>query len=181
VGRRRDSVASAIGAAPDARVHMAPLSDRLVGTLVHRLLQRFGFTASGDDLRNCARHLLRAEEIDASDDVDDVVEQAVANYASICAREDVRGLYAAGRRLHEVPFTTVIDGRVLRGSVDCLVETAPGHLTVLEFKTGRPRPEHKAQLAVYLQAMKQAFMTAIIDAVLVYSEKNDDFQLVCAN
>jgi hypothetical protein len=36
-------------------------------------------------------------------------------------------------------------------------------------------------LAVYRQAMKQAFVTAIINAVLVYSEKDDDFQLVCAN
>jgi ATP-dependent helicase/nuclease subunit A len=177
----RASVAHAIAAVTEGRLHMAPLSDRLVGTLVHRLLHRFGFTAPADDFRDRARQLLRGEEIDASDDVDGVVEKAVADYATICARQDVRELYAAGRKLHEVPFTTVIEGRVLRGSVDCLVETAPGHLTVLEFKTGRPRPEHQAQLAVYRQAMKQAFVTAIINAVLVYSEKDDDFQLVCAN
>jgi len=90
-------------------------------------------------------------------------------------------VYAAGRKLHEVPFTAVVDGRVVRGTVDCLVETAPGRLTVLEFKTGRPRAEHQLQLAIYVQAMKQAFLTAIIDAMLVYPEKNDNFQLVCSN
>lgn len=162
-------------------MHLAPLTDRLAGTLVHRLLQRFGFAVPTDDLRGLAFRLLREEEIDASDGLDGVVDQAVASYTNICGREDVRELYAAGRTLHEVPFTTVIDGRVLRGSVDCLVETAPGHLTVLEFKTGRPRPEHQAQLAIYLQAMKQAFVTEIIDAVLIYSEKNDNSQLVCPN
>jgi ATP-dependent helicase/nuclease subunit A len=175
------SVASVTPSATEARDYMAPLSDRLVGTLVHRLLQRFGFAIPSNDLPDLAWRLLRDDEVDGGDGIDSVVAQAVANYSTICGREDVRDLYAAGPTLHEVPFTTVIDGRVLRGSVDCLVETAPGHLTVLEFKTGRPRPEHQKQLAIYQQAMKQAFVTAIIDALLIYSEKNDNSQLGGAN
>jgi RecB family exonuclease len=63
-----------------------------------------------------------------------------------------------------------VEGRVLRGTVDCLVETAPGRLTVLEFKTGRRRPEHRAQLELYLQAMRQVFPNASIDTFLVYAD-----------
>jgi RecB family exonuclease len=74
-----------------------------------------------------------------------------------------------------------IDGRVLRGTVDCLVETSPDHFTVLEFKTGRPRPGHQAQLELYLQAVRKAFPAAAIDAKLVYAEKSDKFQLVRPN
>ncbi|PYR65262.1 MAG: hypothetical protein DMF88_20455, partial [Acidobacteria bacterium] len=164
----RLSVASAIAAATEMRAHAAPLSDRLIGTLVHRLLQRVGFTHSTDTIRDIALRLVRDAEIDESEGVDGVVDAAVAAYASICARADVRELYAAGRTLHEVPFTTAIDGRIVRGTVDCLIETASDRFTLLEFKTGRPRPEHRAQLEIYVQAMRQAFPAVTVDARLVY-------------
>jgi ATP-dependent exoDNAse (exonuclease V) beta subunit len=160
----------------------APLSDRLIGTLVHRLLQRVGFRdLAFDEIRRVTSRLVRQDEIDESDDLDAIVDAAAAAYGAIGARTDVRELYAAGRVLHEVPFTMRIDGRVLRGTVDCLVETASGHLTVLEFKTGRPRPEHQAQVNLYVHAMKGAFPDATIDAKLVYPEKNVEFQLFCAD
>ena len=57
----------------------------------------------------------------------------------------------------------------LRGTVDCLVETAPGRFTILEFKTGRARPEHQAQVDLYLQAMRQVFPDSLIDAQLIYA------------
>jgi ATP-dependent exoDNAse (exonuclease V) beta subunit len=63
-----------------------------------------------------------------------------------------------------------LDGRLLRGTVDCVVETAPGFLTVLEFKSGRPRPEHQAQLEIYQQAMRQVFPGTSIDARLIYGD-----------
>jgi len=175
------SVASAIATAAEMCVDAAPLSDRLVGTLVHRLLQRVGFTHSTDTIREVAVRLVRGEEIDESDGLDAVVDEAVAAYASICGRAEVRELYAAGRTLHEVPFTTTIDGRIVRGTVDCLVETAPDRFTLLEFKTGRPRPGHQAQLELYLRALRQAFPAATIDSRLIYTEKNAQFQLVRPN
>jgi ATP-dependent helicase/nuclease subunit A len=178
----RTSVAQAIASATEMRLRVAPLSDRLVGTLVHRLLQRIGFSErAAGSIRDVAVRLVRDEEIDESEGIDAVVDAAVAAYASICTRADVRELYAAGRTLHEVPFTTTIDGRVVRGTVDCLIETAANRFTVLEFKTGRPRPEHRAQLEIYLTAMRQAFPAAAIDARLIYPEKNVEFQLFCAN
>jgi ATP-dependent helicase/nuclease subunit A len=169
----RTSIVSVIGALNETGMAPRPAhgSDRLVGTLVHRLLQRDGFgeLASADAMRRRASRLLRHDEIDDSDDVDALVNAAVDAYAVICAREDVRLLYAAGRTLHEVPFTMTIDGRILRGTVDCLVETAPGRLTLLEFKTGRERPEHRAQVDLYLQAIRQVFPDSLIDAKLIYA------------
>jgi len=171
--RQRMSVASAIaGDRERERVdRITPASDRLVGTLVHRLLQGadVGEFASSDAMRERAAHLLRHDEIEESDDVDALIDSAVDAYAAICAREDVRVLYAAGRALHEVPFTMTIDGRILRGTVDCLVETAPGRFTILEFKTGRKRPEHQAQVDLYLDAMRQVFSDSLIDARLIYA------------
>jgi ATP-dependent helicase/nuclease subunit A len=170
---QRMSVASAI--ADDhgrERVdRITPASDRLVGTLVHRLLQRAGGDelATSDATRERAARLLRHDEIEESDDVDALIDGAVDAYAAIRAREDVRVLYAAGRTLHEVPFTMTIDGRILRGTVDCLVETAPGRFTILEFKTGRKRPEHQAQVDLYLYAMRQVFPDSLIDAQLIYA------------
>jgi ATP-dependent exoDNAse (exonuclease V) beta subunit len=149
---------------------------------VHRLLQRVGFSdLTFDEIRDAVSRLVRQDEIDESDDVHASVDAAAAAYTMIGARTDVRELYAAGRTLHEVPFTMTIGGCVLRGTVDCLVETAPGRFTLLEFKTGRPRPEHAAQVNLYLQAMKGTFPDAAIDAKLVYPEKNIEFQLFCAD
>ncbi|HEY3159651.1 MAG TPA: UvrD-helicase domain-containing protein, partial [Vicinamibacterales bacterium] len=149
-------------------------SDRLVGTLVHRLFQRIGFaTRAIDAVRDAAARLVRPDELDELDDLETMLDAAAASYASICAREGVRALYSAGRRLHEVPFTMTVEGRVLRGTVDCLVETAPGRLTLLEFKTGRERPEHQRQLELYVRAMRQVFADASIDARVIYA--HDDF------
>jgi ATP-dependent helicase/nuclease subunit A len=171
--RQRMSVASAIAGDHERERadRITPASDRLVGTLVHRLLQRAGGgkLATSDATRERAARLLRHDEIEESDDVEALIDGAVDAYAAIRAREDVHVLYAAGRTLHEVPFTMTIDGRIVRGTVDCLVETAPGRFTILEFKTGRKRPEHQAQVDLYLYAMRQVFPDSLIDAQLIYA------------
>jgi ATP-dependent helicase/nuclease subunit A len=167
----RASVASLISASDETMRRLAPLSDRLVGTLVHRLLQRIGFSAlASDAVRDLTARLVQPGDIDDGEDLEEMLDAAVASYASICAHGEVRVLYSAGRRLHEVPFTMAVEGRVLRGTVDCLVETAPDRLTVLEFKTGRRRPEHHAQLELYVQAMRQVFPNASIDTLLIYAD-----------
>ncbi|HYR93587.1 MAG TPA: UvrD-helicase domain-containing protein [Methylomirabilota bacterium] len=151
-----------------------PRPSRLAGTLVHRLLQRVGFSAlPGDAVRALASRLVRPDEIDDLDGLEALLDAAAASYAAICASEEVRELYSAGRRLHDVPFTTTVEGRVLRGTVDCLVETAPDRLTLLEFRTGREGPEHRTQVDLHLQAMRQAFPGASIDARVIHAF--DDF------
>jgi ATP-dependent helicase/nuclease subunit A len=157
-------------------------SDRLIGTLVHRLLQRVGFVDLPPAvLRDIAARLLRDSDVDDAEDLDALIDAALEAYEAICTRDDVRALYAGGRTYHEVPFTMAVGGRVIRGFVDCLVEIAPNRLTLLEIKTGRPRPEHQQQVELYLQAMKAVFSGARVDALLVYAKKNADFQLFCPN
>jgi hypothetical protein len=41
-------------------------------------------------------------------------------------------------------------------------------VTVLEFKTGRPRPEHQAQAELYRRAAAALFPEAAVDARVVY-------------
>jgi ATP-dependent exoDNAse (exonuclease V) beta subunit len=150
---------------------------------VHRLLHCIGLgpvpsirgsepnPSVGDvhDLRDVALRLLPVDEVDAPNDAASLVDAAVDAYRSICAREDVRALYQSGRALHEVPFTMSMDGRIVRGTIDCLVETGPGAFTLLEFKTGRERPEDRQQVQLYLQALRQVFSGAVIEARVVYT------------
>ena len=150
-------------------------SDRVVGTLVHRMIQRFGLDLSGDTptLRQTALAVLRVDETLAASverTATEVADAAVEFYRLICGRSDVRELYAAGPRLHEVPFTAHLDGVGVRGTIDCLIRTSPSEIAVLEFKTGRPRTEHQAQLDVYRRAAERLFPSFSVDARLVYAE-----------
>ena len=42
-------------------------------------------------------------------------------------------------------------------------------MTIVEFKTGRPRPEHEAQVALYRDALREVAPTTPVDAKLVYA------------
>ena len=156
--------------------HASPLpgqSDRVVGTLVHRMLQRFGFslTDGATVTRETVLRILRPEDMAAASaerTSRELADAAIESYRAVCNRPDIRALYAAGDRLHEVPFTMRLDEVVLRGTIDCLVRTAPGRMTVLEFKTGRPREDHRVQLDLYRQAVGRLFPGVTIDVQLVY-------------
>ena len=148
-------------------------SDRLLGTLVHRLLQRFGFDGLGPGPgsasdRGAASRMLRADEMDGP-----WVDEALSAYRAICERADIRELYLAGDRLHEVPFTMRVDDTtgesIVRGTIDCLVQTGSSRMTLLEFKTGRRRAEHQTQLDLYRRAAERLFPGVAIDARLVYA------------
>jgi len=180
----RVSVASVVSTETErGRVQRMPTtSARFVGTLVHRLIQRIGIRDQGSGIRHqaseirdahairdIAMRLVRADEANDLGDLQETVDAAVEAYESLCAREDVRVLYQSGRPLHEVPFTMSIDGRIIRGTFDCVVETAPGALTLLEFKTGRQRLEDRLQVELYLQALRHLFPNASIDARVVYT------------
>ena len=58
---------------------------------------------------------------------------------------------------------------IVRGRLDCLVIRADGAATIVEFKTGRPRPEHEAQAAMYRDALQAALPGRSIDIRLVYA------------
>jgi ATP-dependent exoDNAse (exonuclease V) beta subunit len=169
----RLSVADSVGrtlTAPQAGRKAPPCepADRLIGTLTHRLLQRFGFGGARTVDAGIARGLLRTDEVDGSGDA---IERALATYRSLCERPDVRLLYESGDRLHEVSFTMFVDGSFVRGAIDCVVRTSADGLTVLEFKTGRPRDEHRAQLDLYRRAVEQLFPGCRVDARLIYADE----------
>jgi ATP-dependent helicase/nuclease subunit A len=146
-------------------------SDRLVGTLVHRLLQRRGLTPDLDEpaLYRTVARCLRPNESTDVDDRTELFRQVTAAYTAFCHRPDIRDVYATGEAMHEVPFTLVEDGRIVRGTIDCLVRTAVDRVTVLEFKTGRRRPEHDVQAEFYRRATQAVFPDAVVEARVVYA------------
>ena len=99
----------------------------------------------------------------------ELADAAVAAYRAICARPDVRALYASAERWHEVPFTMRVGPDIVRGAIDCLIRTSPGRMTILEFKTGRPSGEHHAQLDMYRRAAERLFPGFVIETQLVYA------------
>jgi RecB family exonuclease len=62
-----------------------------------------------------------------------------------------------------------VDDRIVRGTIDCLIEMPDGELAVLEFKTGRRRTEHEAQTAVYAQAAASLFPGRRVLTQLLYA------------
>ena len=65
-----------------------------------------------------------------------------------------------------------VEGRIVRGVIDCVVRTAPGRITVLEFKTGCRRDGDDVQLDVYRRAAERLFPGEVIDAQLVYAAED---------
>ena len=145
-------------------------SDRSTGILVHRLLQRVNFDAEPSDqqLRQAAASVLNALPTAELWDADAVIAATVLAYRQLSSRDDIRELYRSGRPYHEVPFTMRSDGRIVRGTIDCLIASRD-RVTVLEFKTGKPRPEHEAQAQVYQAAAEALFPGLPVESRLVYT------------
>jgi ATP-dependent exoDNAse (exonuclease V) beta subunit len=146
-------------------------SDRLVGSLVHRLLQREGLAVdvSDDWVAERLGSLVRVEESIAVADRDAVIRRATSAYRAFTTHQELRALYLSGAAFHEVPFSLSVNDRIVRGTIDCLVERPDGELAVLEFKTGRRRPEHEAQTALYQQAAAALFPGRRVVTQLLYA------------
>jgi ATP-dependent exoDNAse (exonuclease V) beta subunit len=149
-------------------------SDRQIGILVHRLLQRAGFNndLNDEEIRKLAETILSATSPAELGPSEMVTAEAVARFRQISSQEDVRALYRLGQPLHEVPFAMRVDGRIVRGTVDCLI-TADDRVIVLEFKTGRARPEHRAQAEVYRAAAQALFPAKQVESRLVYTSDSE--------
>jgi ATP-dependent helicase/nuclease subunit A len=169
-----DSPTPQAGPAGEAR-------DRVAGILVHRLLQSgTGLVGlDGSSLAEYARELLRPDERTASPDLDSIVAAAVTGWKAIRAQPEVVDLLASGDCFHEVPFSLArhVDGRstVLRGTIDCLVARRDGSIAVLEFKTGRRRPSHDAQLSIYVEAARRLFPERRVTGHLIYPSPEGNF------
>jgi ATP-dependent helicase/nuclease subunit A len=149
----------------------APLSDgdeRLAGTVVHRLVQHIGWSAT-PPAPAILRRLLRSDELGSVDHPDVLLERAVEVYRQLATRDDTRALYDADRVMFEVPFCFAMDDRVVRGVIDCVV-VREERVDVIELKTGRPRPEHREQVSLYSLAAQAIWPGVAVGAWLVYPD-----------
>jgi ATP-dependent exoDNAse (exonuclease V) beta subunit len=146
--------------------------NRLAGTIVHRLLQRrVDPSRPAAELVAEARATVSFAELADVADPGALVDEAVILFRALRERPDVRALLDSGDCYYELPFSYRPPDRpevIIRGAVDCLVRLPDGRFIVLEFKTGRPCPEHEAQAALYVLALGQALGTAEISAQMVY-------------
>jgi ATP-dependent helicase/nuclease subunit A len=159
---------------PSASATHMHADDALVGTLVHRLFQ-FGAglpaLAGTEEFASLADKLLRPEERATATDPRGSVARAVDAWLSIARQPDVASLLESGERLHELTFSLVAaaePGRVLRGTIDCLVRQPDGSIVVVEFKTGAGSAAHDAQLEIYLHAARAMYPQSEVTGLLVY-------------
>ena len=189
--RRATDVSAPADASAPAADGAGSESERVLGTVVHRLLQTLGTTppASVQDATAVALRLLRPDEAAGLAERDAFAVRAASTYHALCSHPDVRSLYAAPDILHEVPFALRQEGVVVRGSIDCLVLPSPTEVTVLEFKGGsvrlglaatvarpsaRPRPEHGGQVALYASVASRLFPGARVVPKLIYTDLGPD-------
>ena len=77
-------------------------------------------------------------------------------------------LIGEGETMYEIPFSLQTETGISTGTIDCVVRSPNGCLTVLEFKTGRRRSEHRQQLDLYLQAVSSMVPHTQVEGRLVY-------------
>ena len=169
--------ASATGLEPREPAPPAPgpgSSDRLVGTVVHRLFAALppGRATNSRAAVEAAVH--RAMHPDEQENIADrsgFVRRVLEIYDRACTRPDVLAALAGDRVHHEVPFSFRPDGaggRLVRGVIDLVIEKPDGQLAVVELKTGRPEPFHERQLELYVRAARAAFGGREVAGVLLY-------------
>jgi ATP-dependent exoDNAse (exonuclease V) beta subunit len=178
VPARRIASVTALGAAGASRRPRRAVPDTdgheaLVGTLVHRLLaRRLPVETDAARVRALMRDGLRPDESTDVADEDALVGRAAALYSSLRTRAEVVALLGAGDWYTEVPFSYVPPERpetLIRGVIDAVVLSPDGTRTVVEFKTGAPRPEHDAQAAIYARALADALGSGPVAVRILYA------------
>jgi ATP-dependent helicase/nuclease subunit A len=169
--RSRSVTGSEVFSTGDLRPHhLRPR--QLAGTLVHRLFQRQVDPSLGEDaIARLVLDLARPEEL--ADEVDSMglAAEVASAYRRFRSRTDVATLLAAGECHYEVPFSFEPaggPGETVRGAFDCLILGTNGEATVLEFKTGVPRPEHAVQAALYGEALRRLAPGRRTDVKILY-------------
>ncbi len=148
---------------------------RLVGRLVHRLMQQSGDQTldAREPTPDDVRQLMRPEELLSVPDSQRAIAETLQTLRALRHHPDVTRLLEEGEVFFEVPFSLRRPGSpatILRGTIDCLVQDARGRTSILEFKTGAARPEHAAQLATYVEAVQQLLGTEDVAGMLIYPD-----------
>ncbi len=147
------------------------VSDRTLGTLVHRMFQHRVPDADLAALAARARQLIREDDdVDRDAAPDIVAARAAEIYQAMRQRPEVTSLLASGETYYEVPFSLRLAGpeRIVRGQIDGLVVPADGPIVVVEFKTGGPRKQHETQVSIYRQALASAWPGRAVETRLFY-------------
>ncbi len=141
-----------------------------IGRAVHAVLQSIDLQ-SGDGLEATARAQALAEGV-----VDR--EQEVAALArSVLGAPIVREATGSGRFWREVPVAATVEGVVIEGFIDLLVESTDG-LVVVDYKTDRaPTSEdldaamdrYRVQGAAYALALEEALRRPVVRCVFVFA------------
>jgi ATP-dependent helicase/nuclease subunit A len=136
-------------------------SDRLLGIVIHRMFEHADADAGelADASRESAaavcRRLLRADELLLLDAAETFVAHAADVWIRARARPDVREALRGRTRFFELPFSLTLGDRIVRGTIDCVVEKEDDRVLVVELKTGRAHAAHQRQLALYVRAAER--------------------------
>jgi hypothetical protein len=167
-GRQPGGQASGEGPVLDA--------DLVAGRAVHRLLAHADPLVPQASLRARVLADLEPDEHLVIPDADTFARDVVALVEGVWQDAPLRQALASPAARFEVPivFRHEEAGMVqlVRGTIDCLVPDGTG-LLVLEFKTGRPQPAHRRQLALYVDAVRALRPGIAVRGRLVYATRPD--------
>ncbi len=176
---------SSLGEAEPAFPPMKPgarLEAARRGTLIHALLERLPDVAESERKQAADLWLARhADELDASERKD-ILDQAMR----VMTSEDLAALFGP-ESLAEVPFSALVDNRVIVGSVDRLLVDAK-RVQIVDYKTTRRPPEAIGdipaatiqQMAAYAAALEQIYPERAVQVSLVYTQTPQIFTLPSA-
>src|SRR6185503_20023200 len=99
----------------------------------------------------------------------ETTRDTIARFRALREHSELRSEYEASDVFHEVPFSFVADGCIVRGAIDCLIRRADGSVRILEFKTGRRREEHQRQAELYRRAAAAVFPDSPVTVDVVYA------------
>jgi DNA helicase-2/ATP-dependent DNA helicase PcrA len=125
-----------------------PTKSRRIGTEVHRLIE--------EKSRGIAP-FPEETELDAPSEITapSVLTGLLENFGSSGYEERKIAELPSGEPMIELPFSLRWDGRIVRGRIDAVYETAEGGLEIVDFKTGaRFEVAEKDQLSIYASALK---------------------------
>jgi ATP-dependent helicase/nuclease subunit A len=140
------------------------------GTLIHALFERL--PAVRGDRQAAALRWLAVQGATFS-----AAEQVEMAAAALAVLDDpAHAAFFGADSLGEVPFSALVDGRVIAGTADRLLVTE-GAVTVVDFKTGAQVPEraedvptpYLKQMAAYAASLAVIFPERSVHAALLYT------------
>ncbi len=134
---------------------------RAFGALVHRAVAAGALAVAEDERDRMVARL-------GADMTSDTRQQARSALGRLAARDDVRELITEADVDHEVPVSWLAgDGSTVRAVLDCVVAHKDGRITVVEFKTGRPREADERQLADYVEGLGRLLPGKIVSGRII--------------